>query len=130
MPRFAANLSTMYTDMPFLERFAAAAADGFRGVEYLFPYDYSAERIAALLRELDLIQVMFNLYPGDFSAGERGLAALPGREEAGYFHMPGGQSGHPLSPWYRAGHDAWVRGEPTSFLPGPAEHALMLLPAG
>lgn len=81
MPRFAANLSTMYTDMPFLERFAAAAADGFRGVEYLFPYDYPAERIAALLRQLDLTQVLFNLYPGDFAAGERGLAALPGREE-------------------------------------------------
>jgi len=64
-----------------------------------------------------------------FGASER-FAVEPGREEAGYFHMPGGQSGHPLSPWYRAGHDAWVRGEPTSFLPGPAEHALMLLPAG
>jgi penicillin amidase len=62
-----------------------------------------------------------------FGASER-FAVEPGREEQGYFHMPGGQSGHPLSPWYRAGHEAWVRGEPTPFLPGPAEHALALLP--
>ncbi len=64
-----------------------------------------------------------------FGASER-FAVEPGREQHGYFHMPGGQSGHPLSPYYRAGHDAWVRGEPTPFLPGPAEHVLTLLPAG
>ncbi len=62
-----------------------------------------------------------------FGASER-FAVEPGREEYGYFHMPGGQSGHPLSPFYRAGHDAWVRGEPTPFLPGPAEHVLTLVP--
>lgn len=62
-----------------------------------------------------------------FGASER-FAVEPGREEHGYFHMPGGQSGHPLSPYYRAGHEAWVRGEPTPFLPGPAEHVLTLLP--
>jgi penicillin amidase len=62
-----------------------------------------------------------------FGASER-FAVEPGREEAGYFHMPGGQSGHPLSPYYRAGHDAWVRGEPTPFLPGPTEHVLVLYP--
>ncbi|MBS1136237.1 MAG: hydroxypyruvate isomerase [Proteobacteria bacterium] len=81
MPRFAANLSMMYTDMPFLDRFAVAAADGFRGVEYLFPYDYPAQTIAALLRQHGLTQVLFNLYAGDFAGGERGLAALPGRED-------------------------------------------------
>ncbi len=64
--------------------------------------------------------------PG-FGASER-FAVEPGREEAGYFHMPGGQSGHFLSPFYRAGHDAWVKGEPTPFLPGPAEHVLVLRP--
>lgn len=64
-----------------------------------------------------------------FGASER-FAVEPGREEHGYFHMPGGQSGHPLSPFYRAGHDAWVRGEPTPFLPGAAEHVLTLVPAG
>ena len=62
-----------------------------------------------------------------FGASER-FAVEPGLEEDGYFHMPGGQSGHPLSPYYRAGHDAWVRGEPTPFLPGPTEHLLTLHP--
>jgi penicillin amidase len=65
--------------------------------------------------------------PG-FGASER-MAVSPGREQDGYFHMPGGQSGHPLSPYYRAGHDAWVNGEPTPFLPGPPVHTLTLRPA-
>jgi penicillin amidase len=64
-----------------------------------------------------------------FGASER-FAVSPGREEDGYFHMPCGQSGHPLSPFYRAGHDAWVEGEPTPFLPGPTETTLTLVPAG
>ena len=63
-----------------------------------------------------------------FGASER-FAVSPGLEHEGYLHMPGGQSGHPLSPFYRAGHDAWVRGEPTPFLPGPAEHVLTLVRA-
>jgi penicillin amidase len=63
----------------------------------------------------------------DFGASER-MAVSPGREEEGYFHMPGGQSGHPLSPYYGAGHDAWVKGEPTPFLPGPTEKTLRLVP--
>lgn len=62
-----------------------------------------------------------------FGASER-LAVSPGREAQGYFHMPGGQSGHPLSPFYRAGHDAWASGRPLPFLPGPAEHRLTLRP--
>lgn len=80
MPRFAANLSMMYTERPFLERFGAAAADGFQGVEFLFPYAHSPEVIAAELDRHGLQQVLFNTWPGDFEAGERGLAALPGRE--------------------------------------------------
>ena len=64
--------------------------------------------------------------PG-FGASER-MAVSPGREELGYLHMPCGQSGHPLSPFYRAGHAAWVRGEPTPFLPGPPAHTLRLVP--
>jgi penicillin amidase len=56
------------------------------------------------------------------------LVVSPGREEEGLFHMPGGQSGHPLSPFFRAGHQAWVRGEPTPLLPGPARHRLTLQP--
>lgn len=81
MPRFAANLSLMYTEVPFLERFALAAADGFEGVEYLFPYDYDPGVLARYLEEHALEQVLFNAPPGDWAAGERGLAALPGRTE-------------------------------------------------
>jgi penicillin amidase len=60
-------------------------------------------------------------------ASER-FAVSPGREAEGIFHMPGGESAHPLSPYFRAGHEAWVRGDPTPFLPGPAEHTLELVP--
>jgi len=63
-----------------------------------------------------------------FGASER-FVVSPGREEKGLFHMPTGQSGHPMSPYYRAGHAAWERGEPTPFLPGPPEHVLVLKPA-
>ncbi len=80
MPRFAANLSMMYTEVPFLERFGAAAQDGFRGVEFLFPYAFEAGAIAAELERHGLQQALFNTWPGGFEAGERGLASLPGRE--------------------------------------------------
>ncbi|MBU6270753.1 MAG: hydroxypyruvate isomerase family protein [Betaproteobacteria bacterium] len=81
MPRFAANLSMMYTEVPFLDRFAACARDGFRAVEFLFPYEHPAAEIAARLRDNGLQQVLFNAPPGDFGAGERGIASLPGRED-------------------------------------------------
>ncbi|MBQ0931816.1 hydroxypyruvate isomerase family protein [Ideonella sp. 4Y16] len=80
MPRFAANLTMLYNEHAFLDRFAAAAADGFLGVEYLFPYAFPAQEIAARLRDHGLQQVLFNAPPGDWEAGERGLACLPGRE--------------------------------------------------
>ena len=80
MPRFAANLSMLYTEHAFLDRFAAAAADGFRGVEFLFPYDFEPATIAAQLQAHGLEQVLFNLPPGDWTQGERGMACLPGRE--------------------------------------------------
>ncbi|MDH0381482.1 2-oxo-tetronate isomerase [Comamonas aquatica] len=80
MPRFAANLSMLYNDVDFLDRFAAAALDGFQAVEYLFPYAYTPEQLAALLRQHGLQQVLFNAPPGDWDAGERGIACLPGRE--------------------------------------------------
>lgn len=80
MPNFAANLTMMYQEHAFLDRFAAAARDGFTAVEYLFPYEYPAETLAGLLKENGLIQVLFNAPPGDWKAGERGIAALPGRE--------------------------------------------------
>jgi 2-dehydrotetronate isomerase len=80
MPRFAANLTMMYAEHAFLDRFAAAAADGFTAVEVLFPYEWPADRLAAALADNGLKQVLFNAAQGDFSAGERGIAALPGRE--------------------------------------------------
>ncbi|WP_024302011.1 2-oxo-tetronate isomerase [Pseudogulbenkiania sp. MAI-1] len=80
MPQFAANLTMMYPEHAFLDRFAAAAQDGFRAVEYLFPYDYPAAGIASRLDAHGLTQALFNLPPGDWAAGERGIAALPGRE--------------------------------------------------
>jgi hydroxypyruvate isomerase len=81
MPRFVANLSMLFTEVPFLERFSRARAAGFTAVEYLFPYDWSAEQLAEQLREQGLTQVLFNLPPGDWQAGERGIACLPDRVE-------------------------------------------------
>lgn len=80
MPRFAANLTMLYNEHEFLDRFAAAAKDGFKAVEYLFPYDFDAQDIKQRLNDNDLQQVLFNAPPGDWDAGERGLACLPGRE--------------------------------------------------
>jgi len=71
---------------------------------------------------------MPHVHVQDFGASER-FAVSPGHEAQGILHMPGGQSGHPWSPFYRAGYDAWVRGEPTPFLPGPTRHTLTLSPA-
>jgi len=78
--RFAANLSWLYTDLPFLDRFEAAARDGFRGVECLFPHEHPRAEVAARLRDLNLALVLFNASPGDWAQGERGLAGVPGRE--------------------------------------------------
>lgn len=80
MPRFAANLSMMYTEHDFLDRFAAAAADGFEAVEYLFPYAYDPTELRRRLDDHGLRQVLFNAPPGEWDSGERGIAALPGRE--------------------------------------------------
>ncbi len=80
MPRFAANLSMLFGEVPFLERFAAAAGAGFEAVEFLFPYEFPPEAIAARLRASGVRSVLFNLPPGRWEAGERGIAALPGRE--------------------------------------------------
>ena len=80
MPRFAANLTMMFNETDFLDRFAAAAAAGFKAVEFLFPYEFEPEVIRAQLEAAGLTQALFNLPPGDWAAGERGLAALAGRE--------------------------------------------------
>ena len=81
MPRFAANLSMLFTEVDFLDRFAAAADAGFSGVEYLFPYDFPAEEIKARLDAHQLEQVLFNLPAGDWAKGERGIACHPDRVE-------------------------------------------------
>ena len=80
MPQFAANLSFLYNELPFLDRFEAAAKDGFRGVEILFPYEWPAAELKARLDGNGLRQVLFNAPPGDWTGGERGIACLPGRE--------------------------------------------------
>jgi 2-dehydrotetronate isomerase len=92
MPQFAANLSMLYTELPFLDRFEAAARDGFKGVEFLFPYAFEPQDIALRLREHGLKQVLFNAPPGALTGpesiaawdqtGVRGLACLPGHEAA------------------------------------------------
>jgi len=79
MPKLAANLSMMFNEVPFLERFEAAAKAGFGAVEYLFPYAHAKEELAERLEAEKLEQVLFNLPPGDWEAGERGTAILPNR---------------------------------------------------
>jgi 2-dehydrotetronate isomerase len=80
MPRFAANLSFLFNEVPFLERFAEAAQAGFRAVEFTFPYEYQAKELAARVKALKLDVVLFNTPPGNWEAGDRGLSSLPGRE--------------------------------------------------
>lgn len=82
MPLFAANLSTMFHEWGFLDRFAAAADHGFQAVEFQFPYDYSPDAISERLERARLTLALMNAPPGDAAAGERGLAALPDRVEA------------------------------------------------
>jgi hydroxypyruvate isomerase len=81
VPRFAANLTLMFNEVPFIERFSEAAQAGFEAVEFLFPYDYPVDELARQLRTNRLRNVLFNMPPGDFAGGERGIASLPGREE-------------------------------------------------
>ena len=81
MPRLAANLSMLFTELPFLDRFAAARAAGVPAVEYLFPYEFAKEELAARLRASGLKQVLHNLPAGDWAAGERGIACHPGRTD-------------------------------------------------
>ena len=80
MPKLAANLSMLFPQLEFRERFAAAARAGFRFVEYQFPYEHAAEDVAGWAREAQVQVVLHNLPPGDHARGERGIACLPGRE--------------------------------------------------
>ena len=79
MPKFAANLTMLFTELPFLERFAAAAQAGFDAVEFLFPYDFDKQRLAGLLKDHGQTLVLHNLPAGDWAAGERGLGCRPDR---------------------------------------------------
>jgi hydroxypyruvate isomerase len=79
MPKFSANLSFLYAELPFLGRFPAAAADGFPAVEYVSPYEHPAEAVAEALQASGLVQALFNLPAGDWAAGERGIGCLPDR---------------------------------------------------
>ena len=81
MPKFAANLTMLFGEQPFLDRFAAAKAAGFSGVEYLFPYDFDKAELREQLHQHGLTQVLHNLPAGNWAAGERGIAILPDRVE-------------------------------------------------
>lgn len=81
MPKLAANLTMLFGEVDFLERFEAAARAGFRGVEFLFPYAYEAQALKQRLRDHKLVQVLHNLPAGNWAGGERGIACLPGRED-------------------------------------------------
>ncbi len=118
MPRFAANLSMMYTEVPFLDRFEAAARDGFTAVEYLFPYEHAPADIARRLNDHGLTQALFNLPPGDWAAGERGMACHPGREAEfaaaleqalPYIEATGCRRVHAMAGLIPAGSDAAAR---------------------
>ncbi|MGH6718305.1 MAG: 2-oxo-tetronate isomerase [Alphaproteobacteria bacterium] len=87
MPKLAANLSMLFGEVEFLDRFEAAARAGFQAVEMLFPYDHPAEELRRRLDRYGLTQALFNAPPGDWAAGERGIATVPGRSaefEAGF----------------------------------------------
>lgn len=81
MPKFAANLTMMFTEVPFLDRFEAAAKAGFKYVEYLWPYEYSADVLKAKLDQYGLQQVLFNTPAGNIDVGEWGISAIPNREQ-------------------------------------------------
>ena len=80
MPRFSANLTMMFNEVDFPDRFARASGAGFKAVEYMFPYDWPKEQLAGALESNELEQVLHNLPAGDWAAGERGIACIPGRE--------------------------------------------------
>lgn len=80
MPRFAANLSFLFTELAFEQRFAAAAKAGFGGVEFLFPYEYAPEKLRQLADDAGVKVVLFNAPPGNWDGGDRGIGAIPGRE--------------------------------------------------
>lgn len=114
MPRFAANLTMMFGEVAFPRRFAAARAAGFHAVEFLFPYEHTSSDVARWLSGAELAAVLFNLPPGDWASGERGIAALPGRQDEfrrsvdhaiGYAKMLGTARLHAMAGLVDAGAD-------------------------
>lgn len=85
MIRLSANLSTMFPEVPFLDRFEQAVVSGFKGVEFWFPYQWELDEITEKLNKHSLEVVLYNLPPGDWEAGDRGIACIPGREDE--FHQ-------------------------------------------
>lgn len=81
MPKFAANLTMLFTEVPFIDRFSEAQKAGFKTVEYLFPYAFKSQELAKQLEQNNLQQALFNMPPGNWDEGERGFAAIPGREQ-------------------------------------------------
>ena len=81
MPKFSANLTMMFNEVDFLQRFERASRAGFKAVEYMFPYDWPKKQLAEALDSYQLVQVLHNLPAGNWSAGERGIACIPGRED-------------------------------------------------
>jgi hydroxypyruvate isomerase len=125
MPRFAANLTFLFTEVPFLDRFGEAARAGFRAVEFAFPYDTPTAEIAARIDEHRLECVLINAPPGDWNAGERGIASLPGREHdfadsvataLRYAHALGCSRIHVMSGIVPPGADAGQRARQRSVL--------------
>ena len=92
MPKFAANLTMLFTELDFLDRFDAAASAGFKAVEFLFPYTYKWDEIGERLARHDLGLVLHNLPAGNWSAGDRGIACLPDRVDE--YRSGVAQSGH------------------------------------
>ena len=80
MPKFSANLTFLFNELPFMDRFEAAAKAGFKAVEYMAPYPYPADDLKTALKDNGLAQALFNLPAGDWDNGERGMACIPGRE--------------------------------------------------
>ena len=88
MPRFAANLHYLFTELPFMQRFAAAASAGFKAVEFQVPYDYDGAELRAALRENDLVMALFDAPMGNWQGGDRGMCAIPGRQEEFRMSLP------------------------------------------
>ena len=97
MPKLCANLTMLFNEVPFMDRFAAAAKAGFKGVEYLFPYEYDKQALADALKKHNLLQVLHNLPAGNWAAGERGIGCHPQRVAKAMLAMTEGYRADPAA---------------------------------